>query len=122
MDNTAYSNHSLFSAIFFSSLMVLAFSFFNPAQAKATNQIQVQKADNQIQLAHRGRHRHHRHRHHRRHWRGGVWWVGPGYYYPRRVYWTGWRVYYRHGRRCVRKCLVSRRTGRVIRCKRRCYY
>ncbi|KTD65222.1 hypothetical protein [Legionella spiritensis] len=46
------------------------------------------------------------------------------YYGPRyrsRYYWTGGRVYYRHGLRCQRRCLVNRWNGVVVRCVRRCY-
>lgn len=90
-----------------------------------------------IQLArnghHHGYHGHHGYRGYRGYHRGyrgyrvyrpGVY-IGPGVYYGPRYrgnYWTGWRTYYRHGHRCVRRCLINRWNGAVIRCNRRCFY
>lgn len=44
-----------------------------------------------------------------------------------RTYWTNWRPYYHYSQcgcpvRCKKSCLVSRCSGKVIRCVKRCAY
>ncbi|KTD20787.1 hypothetical protein [Legionella israelensis] len=121
MDNQTQILYPWLTAALLSSFLFLGSSVLQTTHANPAPQAaQEQANNNRIQLVHSG-HRHRHHRHHR-HWRHGGWGVyfGPGYH-RRGIYWTGWRTYYRHGRRCVRKCLVNRWTGQVIRCQRRCY-
>ncbi len=121
MDNQTFAIQSSLSALLLSSILLLGFTFTGTSHATPLTQSGQGYGKTSIQLAHGGpRHRHHRH-HRNRHWRGGGYmYFGPGYRRPS-AYWTGWRVYHRHGRRCARKCLVNRYTGRIIRCHRRCY-
>ena len=95
---------------------ISAFNALPAAQSVDTaNAVQVARRD--IDRRWRGRHWRGRHWHGGRYWRGGYYRWRPGYVVPVGFYWSSWRP---HSRYCSKRCLVDRRTGRIIRCKVRC--
>lgn len=118
----------LSSRLLFLSVLLFCMMFSLSARAETLSNKLMSQAQNTsvqgIQIARnerqRYRNRHYRGNRHRPGWNGGGIYVRPGGY--QRRYWTSWRPYYYRGyNRCVRRCMVDRWTGQVIRCYRRCY-
>lgn len=121
MDSQTKSYKGYINTILLSSILIFGFGSMSTARAADQNQ------GNPIVIAHGGHGGHHGGHHghhggHHRNWGGWGVYFGPGYYRHGGAYWTGWRTYYRHGHRCARNCLVSRYSGSIIRCQKRCYY
>ena len=112
--------------------LVSCFGFFSSAVGAADRESKINKVislKDGLQVAPLRGHYRHRHRYRNRYYGNsyyGIRFYGNRYYGNRyrrnvsRTYWTRWRGYWRGHRYCKKRCLISRYSGRAMRCQKRC--